>query len=464
MVAVVGNTGTRLMPVHEAKARKLLNKKRAKIYKHNPFTIQLLDREDGTTQPMEYKCDTGYDHIGISICTEKKEIVHDERDLIGQESERHNDQRKYRRIRRNRKTRYRKPRFNNRKGMVAKDGFAPSMRNKRDRHVDLYKMFAAVMPITHATFEMGQFDTQLLKAIEKGEPVPVGADYQHGERYMTETLREAVFTRDNHTCAICGRGIKQHAIMHAHHVGYWKGDRTNRIGNMLTVCEKCHTSKNHKPSGKLYGLEPVHKSFKGATFMTMVRYDMFERIKAVDPNVECHIAYGAMTKLERRELGIKKTHANDAYAMGKFHPKWKADFKHYQKRRRNNRILEKFYDAKIVDTRTGEIAPGASLGCERTKRSIPRNNPGSLRKFRGIKVSKGKRVVRNTRYPIQPGDRVLIDGKWKITAGSHCKGTRIIVNGKSVSVKQIKKIIHAGGWMPAIEKPKKKQRSAPSTT
>ena len=56
------------------------------------------------------------------------------------------------------------------------------------------------MPITDITLEMGNFDTQVLKAKEEGKPLPQGADYQHGGRYGIATLREAVFFRDSYKC------------------------------------------------------------------------------------------------------------------------------------------------------------------------------------------------------------------------------------------------------------------------
>lgn len=149
MVAIISASGKRLMPTNERKARKLLKSGRAEIYAYRPvFTIRLLDKEDGYTQPIEYCCDTGYRHIGISIKSEKKEYVNEQRDLLPDETERHNDQRKYRTARRNRKTRYRKARFSNRKGLISKDGFAPSIRNKRDQHVMLYQSYLKVIPIT----------------------------------------------------------------------------------------------------------------------------------------------------------------------------------------------------------------------------------------------------------------------------------------------------------------------------
>ena len=115
MVAVLSKTGIRLMPTTNAKARILLKKKRAVIYQYDPiFTIQLLDREDGGTQDIEYACDTGYIHVGISVKSQKHEYASEQRDLLLNEAEKHDDRRKYRRQRRSR-LRDRKPRFDNRK-------------------------------------------------------------------------------------------------------------------------------------------------------------------------------------------------------------------------------------------------------------------------------------------------------------------------------------------------------------
>ena len=92
MVCVVSNTGKRLMPTTEYKARKLMEKGRAKIYQYDPFTIIILDREDGYTQSIELKCDTGDKHIGMSICSEKHEYVSVEVNPLKDEKEKHNDQ------------------------------------------------------------------------------------------------------------------------------------------------------------------------------------------------------------------------------------------------------------------------------------------------------------------------------------------------------------------------------------
>ena len=97
-VAVISASGKKLMPTTAYRARKLLKSRRAKIYKYRPvFTIQLLDRKDGYTQPMEYSCDTGYMYIGVSVKSRKHEYVNRQYDLLPDEPERHDKRRKHRR-------------------------------------------------------------------------------------------------------------------------------------------------------------------------------------------------------------------------------------------------------------------------------------------------------------------------------------------------------------------------------
>ena len=449
MVFVISSKNKKLMPTTEYRARRLIKSEKAIIYKHHPFTIKLTEREGGYVQPIEYCCDTGYQHIGISIKSQKHEFVNEQRDLLKDETEKHNDCRKYRRSRRNRKTRYRKARWNNRHdNQMCKDGFAPSIRNKRDIHINLFKMYYDVMPITSATFEMGQFDTQLLKAIEENKPIPKGIDYQQGEQYGYSTLREAVFSRDNYKCICCGKSaIKNGVILKIHHIGYRIGDRSNRMSNLATVCSNCHTSKNHQKGGKLYDLKPKLKSFKGATFMTMVRYDMIAKIRDYASDINVYMTYGAMTKLKRKELNVKKTHSNDAYSMGNFHPKHRVNFKQYQKRRRNNRILSKFYDAKYIDLRDGKVKSGKQLSCNRTNRREIRNSDKNERIYRGQKISKGKTVVRKKHYQYRPGDYVCYENIKYIVKGVQDKGKRIALqNHLPIPVSKIKKSIHTNGW------------------
>lgn len=455
-VAVLSATGIPLMPTTSYRARKLLKRHSAVIEKYRPiFTIRLTNRVSGETQPVEYKCDTGYANIGISIASESKEYVNEQRDMLTNEPERHNDRSKYRRTRRNRK-RHRAARFDNRKGMICKDGFAPSIRNKRDLHVALCERYAKVIPITKVVFEMGQFDTQLLKAMAEGKPSPEGTDYQRGEQYGYATLREAVFTRDGYRCQICGKSaFGDEAILCIHHIGYLHEDRTNRMSNLLTVCTKCHTSANHKKDGKLYGLTPKLNKFTGATFMTSVRWSMYNQLRETLPEAAVETTYGAATKETRKHLNTQKTHANDAWCMGSFHPKHRAEFVQYKKQRRNNRILEKFYDAKYTDIRDGKQKSGGQLSCNRTNRREVRNSEKNERIFRVHKTAKGRRSIRRTRYSIQAGDTVSFRRNTYICHGCMSGGKSVLLmsakespTGKAITAapKNIILKYHTNGW------------------
>ena len=423
-VAVVSNTCKPLMPTSPYRARHLLKKGRAKIFKYRPiFTIQIIDREDGQTQKIEYKSDTGYIHVGISVCSEKREFFREQRDLLSDEVEKHNDRLKYRRTRRNRK-RYRKSRFNNRISKIRKTEkkghiwLAPSLEHKADIQVQLFQKICEVMPITDAFFEMGKFDPALMKAIAEGKPAPQGTDYQMGERYQIATIRAAVFARDHHTCIFCGRGIKEKAILHAHHIGFWKHDRSNRLSNLATCCEKCHTSENHQPDGILYGKMPKVKNMASAAFMNAVRYELLKRLKKFAPEITFHTSYGAKTSIIRKNHNIDKSHTNDAYCLGNFFPKLRTEEIIFKKVRRNDRILQKFYDAKYIDARDGSVKKGKELTNGKINRNHKKGHE-NLHPCRRQKIKKGYITIRKSRTEIKPGTLVEFGNEIVTVHGLH---------------------------------------------
>ena len=448
MAAMLSSTGIRLMPTSCYRARKLIRSGKAVIHSYDPFTIRLTQRENGSTQPIEYCCDTGYQHIGISIKSTKHEYVGVQVDALRDEKKHHKDTLTYRRTRRNRKTRYRKARFDNRKASKPKGWLAPSIRHKKDTHLAQVQKYIKVFPITSIVFEMGEFDTHKLKALEEGYPAPVGIEYQQGEEYGFDDVRNAVFTRDDYKCVCCGRGIKEGAILHAHHLKYRSLGGTNRMGNLVTVCERCHTPANHQKGGLLWKLMEKYKvkDFKGATFMTTVRWQMYDELKVMFPDTEILITYGSRTKEARRLLGVKKSHINDAYCMGDFHPKHRSEHWLYTKKRRNNRVLSIFYDAKYIDNRDGKKKSGKDLFSGRTKRNRELNTE-NLHRYRQQKVSRGRISVRRRHYPIQPGDTVIYEGRKYVTKGVHNYGTYVKIDGKSVPVKKIRIHHYAGGYI-----------------
>ena len=453
-ICIMANDGTKLMPTTNIKkVRKLLKSNRAKIICHHPFTIQLLYQTAETNiQPIEIGMDAGYQTIGISIKSAKHEFVSAEYELLKDEVEHHNDQRKYRRTRRNR-LRYRAKRFKNRTANKKEGWFAPSIRNKLNQHIMLISRYMKCMPITNLTIETAQFDTQLVEAMENGIVEFGGKDYQHGKRYGFDTLREAVFARDNHTCQICKKSIfdkNKKVIIRTHHLGYLIGDRSNRMNNLLTVCTNCHTPRNHKKGGALYNLKPKLHHYKGMAFMNSVKRQLHNKLKEEYPKLQIKATNGVITKRVRKDRNIQKTHANDAYCIGCFYPMHRTPTVYYKKKRRNNRVLSKFYDAKYIDIRDNSIKKGNEIGCNRTNRREPRNNPNNERMFRGCKISKGRCSIRTKRYEFQPNDIVIYNKKKCSVVGTHNKGNsvQLLINNKKkgVSPKVLKHLYHTNGW------------------
>lgn len=74
-----------------------------------------------------------------------------------------------------------------------------------------------------------------------------------------------MFYRDSYKCLMCGRSaIKDHAVLRVHHIGFREHDHSDRMGNLATVCSRCHDQSNHKPGGKLWEFRPELRKLDGA--------------------------------------------------------------------------------------------------------------------------------------------------------------------------------------------------------
>ncbi len=155
--------------------------------------------------------------------------------------------------------------------------------------------------------------------------------------------------------------------------------------------------------------------------MSTVRWRLINRFDAIN-------VYGYQTKSGRIRLGLEKSHHNDAFVIACGTTQKRAQTTVVQQRRRNNRKLERFYDAKYIDTRTGQKTSGQELSSGRRKRNLESDQNGdNLRPCRGHKVSKGRRAIRRQRYGLQPGDIVLLEGIKRTVRG-------ICGRGKSLSL------------------------------
>lgn len=425
MVYVLSIDGKQLMPTTNAKARILLKQKKAKVVIVKPFTIQLTYETKEFTQPITLGIDSGYLNTGFSAVTEKKELISGEVKLLQGVSERLQERIMYRRIRRQR-LRYRKPRFDNRK---RKEGWlAPSIQHKLDSHMRFIEKLKRFLPVSKIVIEVANFDIQKIK-----NPDISGTEYQQGEQLGFWNLREYILHRDNHTCQ--NRNCKnkdKEKILEVHHIVFQSNGGTDRPDNLITLCTKCHTCENHKEGKLLYNWQtekPKIKGFKDSTFMSIVRWYLVNQLKK-DSDVA--VTYGYITKNHRIQNNIEKTHYNDAFCIAKGIKQTRVEPIIFEQVRRNNRSLEKFYDAKYIDIRTGEKVRASELNNGRRTRNKSKNGE-NLKIYRGQKVSNGQRRIRTQRYFYQPNDLVKYEEKIYTV-----KGTQN--GGKYVALKELKKV------------------------
>ena len=422
-VFVVNKHGLPLMPTTQRKTRLLLYSGKAKIFKRVPFTIQLIYGSSGYVQDVQAGIDAGYKNIGFSAISSKDELFGGEVKMLGGMSERLKERSMYRTQRRNR-LRHRQSRFDNRKG---DDGWlAPSIQHKLDTHFKVIEMLKTVLPISHLTIEIANFDIQKIK-----NPKIQGKSYQQGEQYGFSHLRQYILHRDKHQCQNpdCKNKAKQ-PILQVHHLGFWRKDRSDKPSNLLTLCSKCHVSKNHKKNGFLFGWKPKVKSFRPETFMNTVKKRLAE--------IAHEVTFGCITKLRRSEYKIEKTHHNDAFVIAGGSNQIRCETSIIQQIRRHKRSMEQFYDAKYLDIRTGKKASGSELHSGRRTRN-KNHNSENLRVYRGHKISKGQRRIKTKRYPYRQGDLIMFENKHFSVIGMQNKGKGVkIANYPGVKNKVVK--------------------------
>ena len=320
------------MPCSPAKARILLKEKKAVVTRRMPFTIQLTIATGETKQPVTLGVDAGYKHVGLSACTEKAELFVSEVELRQDITDLLSARLQLRRARRNRKTRYRAPRFDNRVRSKHKGWLAPSVENRIDAHLSRIDAVFQILPISKIIIETAAFDTQLLK-----NPDIEGETYQQGEQLGFWNVREYVLFRDGHVCQHC-HGKSKDPVLNVHHLESRRtgGDAPN---NLITLCKTCHQAL-HQGEIKLKAKRGA--SFKAQTFMGIMRWNVLNRLKEIHPEIEIRNTYGYLTKHSRISHGIAKSHCADAYCIAGHLKAKRLDGYYFQKQtRRHNRQIHK---------------------------------------------------------------------------------------------------------------------------
>jgi len=330
MVYVISKNGTPLMPTTRyGKVRRMLRDGKAKVVRKEPFTIQLLYDTTTYTQPITLGVDAGSKMVGISATTEKQELYAAELELRNDITKLLADRRQYRRSRRNR-LRYRKPRFSNRVSSKKKGWLPPTLENKIHGHLKMIDLVHTILPVIKIRIEVAAFDIQKIQ-----NPDISGEEYQNGVQNNFWNVREYVLWRDNHTCQVC-HGKSKDKILNVHHIESRKtgGDSPN---NLITLCETCH---NKLHDGELKVELKRGKIFRDATHMGIMRWELYNRIKSIYPNVE--MTFGYITKQVRIKNNLPKSHRIDALCISGNPNAYQLDYYYYIKQvRKHNRQIHK---------------------------------------------------------------------------------------------------------------------------
>lgn len=331
MVYVINKEGQALMPTERfGKVRRLLKNGLAHVVRRIPFTIQLDYETTNFVQPISLGIDAGSKHIGISATTSEKELYAADVELRNDIVEKLSTRREQRKTRRYR-LRYRKARFSNRVSSKRKGWLAPSIENKIQTHLTVIEKIHKFLPITNIVVETASFDIQKIK-----NPGILSKEYQQGEQLDFFNVREYVLFRDKHTCQYC-KGKSKDNVLNVHHIESRKTGG-NAPNNLITLCETCH-KKYHK--GEIQLKLKRGKSFRDATFMGIMRWAFYDRLKSIYPNVS--MAFGYITKHTRILNNLPKEHYVDARCISG-NPKAKPlGYYFYQKKVRcQNRQIHKF--------------------------------------------------------------------------------------------------------------------------
>jgi 5-methylcytosine-specific restriction endonuclease McrA len=237
MPLVLSNTKKPLMPCTPKRARLLLERKKAAVFRLYPFTIILKDREDGATQPVELKTDPGSKTTGIALVahgqTQNKVVLAINLQHRGNAIKSSLEKRRgVRRSRRNRHTRYRQARFNNR---TRNQGWlAPSLMSRVYNVTTWGHRLAKFSPISSCAVETVRFDMQKMVNSEISS-----TEYQQGALFGYE-VREYLLEKWGRQCVYCE---KENVPLEVEHIQPKSKGGSNRVSNLTISCRGCNTKK-----------------------------------------------------------------------------------------------------------------------------------------------------------------------------------------------------------------------------
>jgi len=286
------------------------------VLRRFPFTLILKKEVDNPSLPdLRQKIDPGSKITGQAIINQDSgEVVFAaEINHRGQAIKSSLDSRRsLRPNRRNRKTRYRKPRFNNR--ARPKGWIAPSLKSRVDNVSTWTHRLTRFYPICGIAMELIRFDTQLMENAEIK-----GVEYQQGELAGYE-VKEYLLLKWGHECAYKSKGPCDRYLEIEHIVPKSRGG-TGRVSNLTITCRK-HNQEKGTLTAEEFGFPDIQsrakKPLKDAAAVNSTRWAFFERLKSRGLPIET--GSGGLTKFNRTRRELPKEHWVDAACVGNSTP------------------------------------------------------------------------------------------------------------------------------------------------
>ena len=295
------------------------------------------------------------------------------------------------------------------------------------------------MPITKLVVEVSPFDNQKLL-----NPNIKSWEYQNGKMKGFKTIKDYLLVRDGCRDALDGKVYPPNQLR-VHHLVQRKDGGTNQPDNLVLISDKNHNQANHVNGAltKLVHNRQMAIDFKGAYFMSILANRLPNYF---DNYVETQ---GYITANLRKLYNLDKSHLNDAFVIAGGTDNYQRTNNVYLRSKvaNNNRSLQKFYDAKYIDSRDGKKKSGKELSSGRTRRS-KKINYDNQRPYRQEKVSKGRISVRRNHYQLRPHDIVLNTktNKIELVKGVNNKDKTVIFQtGKTVSINKVNCLYHING-------------------
>ncbi len=308
-VFVIDQAKQPCVPIHPAEARKLLSSGQAAVWRRYPFTVILKTVSAVKLPHLRVKLDPGSKTTGIAVVNDTTgqvvwagELTHRGQQIRDALLSR----RGVRRSRRQRTTRYREPRFLNRRRPVG--WLAPSLQHRVLTTLTWVDRLHRWAPIAVISMELVHFDTQLLQNAEIS-----GVAYQQGELAGYE-VKEYLLDKWQRRCAYCGAA---NVPMEVEHIVPKSRGGSDRVSNLTLACHDCNQRKGSQTAAE-FGFPQLHaqakQPLKDASAVNTTRWALFERLVATELPIE--ISTGGRTKYNRTRRNLPKAHWLDATCVG----------------------------------------------------------------------------------------------------------------------------------------------------